>query len=177
MKPTRQQETGMALIALAIIFLFLFLSSCSTKKVVTEYVAVHDTTWISHSDTIRDYKVVRDTVVDWKIITTHDTLHHEVERVVTLNEKGDTISKREWERLWQKIHDLQLSVHNQSHSDSSSYLKAQNDSLRAVLKAQESKKEVKRTTRPRLWEYIVFVALLALWVGLVMWLRRIWKKS
>lgn len=166
----------MVVIVGVIILLLLLLTSCGSKKTITEYVTVHDTTWISRSDTIRDYKVMRDTVVDWKIITTHDTLHHEVERVITINEKGDTISKREWERLWQKIHDLQLSVHNQSHSDSSSYLKAENDSLRAILKAQESKKEVKVTNRPRWWEYIVFVAFLALWIGTIYWLAKIWKK-
>ena len=167
----------MVVIVGVIILLLLLLTSCGSKKTITEYVAVHDTTYISRSDTIRDYRVVRDTIVDWKVITTHDTLHHEKERVIVLNEKGDTISEREWERLWQKIHDLQSSLQRESHTDSSSYLKAQNDSLRAILKAQESKIEVKTTNRLLWWKFIAFITLFALWIGGVSWAIKAWRKS
>ena len=78
MKPTKRQETVMAVIVVLIIHAFLFLTSCSTKKTITEYVTVHDTTYISRSD---------------------------------------TISEREWERLWQKIHELESARHNESHRD------------------------------------------------------------
>lgn len=177
MKPTKRQETVMAVIVALIILAFLFLTSCSTKKTITEYVTVHDTLVVHHSDTLKIIKETRDTIVDWKYITLHDTLRHDRERVIVVNEQGDTISEREWERLWQKIYELESTRHDESHSDSSSYLKAQNDSLRAVLKAQESKKEVKTTNRPRWWEYIVFVALMILWASGVIWALKIWNKK
>ena len=177
MKPTKQKETGMAVIVGVIILLLLWLTSCSTKKVVTEYVTVHDTLVVHHSDTLKIIKETRDTIVDWKYITLHDTLRHDRERVIVVNEQGDTISKREWERLWQKIHELESARHDESHSDSSSYLKAQNDSLRAVLKAQENKKEVKTTNRLLWWEYIAFITLFALWIGGVSWAIKAWRKS
>ena len=177
MKPTKQKETGMAVIVGVIILLLLWLTSCSTKKVVTEYVKVHDTLVVHHSDTLKIIKETRDTIVDWKYITLHDTLRHDRERVIVVNEQGDTISKREWERLWQKIHELESARHDESHSDSSSYLKAQNDSLRAVLKAQENKKEVKTTNRLLWWEYIAFITLFALWIGGVSWAIKAWRKS
>ena len=174
---THKQETGMAVIVGVIILLLLWLTSCSTKKTITEYVTVHDTLVVHHSDTLKIIKETRDTIVDWKYITLHDTLRHDRERVIVVNEQGDTISEREWERLWQKIHELESARHDESHSDSSSYLKAQNDSLRAVLKAQESKKEVKTTNRLLWWEYIAFITLLALWIGGVSWAIKAWRKS
>ena len=177
MKPTKQQETGMAVIVGVIILLLLWLTSCSTKKTITEYVTVHDTLVVHHSDTLKIIKETKDTIVDWKYITLHDTLRHDRERVIVVNEQGDTISKREWERLWQKIHELESARHDESHSDSSSYLKAQNDSLRAVLKAQENKKEVKTTNRLLWWEYIAFITLFALWIGGVSWAIKAWRKS
>lgn len=177
MKPTKRQETVMAVIVALIILAFLFLTSCSTKKTITEYVTVHDTLVVHHSDTLKIIKVTRDTVVDWKYITLHDTLRHDRERVIVVNEQGDTISKREWERLWQKIHELESARHDESHSDSSSYLKAQNDSLRAVLKAQEEKKEVKRTTIPRIWKYGLLVFFCLVFFNVVAWASSLWKKK
>lgn len=174
---TRKQETGMAVITAVVLLLLILLSSCSTKKTITEYVAVHDTLTVHHSDTLKIIRVTRDTIVDWKYITLHDTLHHEKERVIVLNENGDTISQREWEKLWQKIHELESARHNESHSDSSSYLKAQNDSLRAVLKAQEEKKEVKRTTIPRIWQYGLIALFCLVFFNVVSWAASLWKKK
>lgn len=173
MKPTRQQETGIALITAAILLLIILLTmgGCATKKVVEERVYVHDTLYIYHSDTIRDYKVERDTVVDWKVITKHDTLYHEIERAVTLNERGDTISQREWERLWQKIHELESARHDECHSDSASYLQAENDSLQAIIDSrQEQVVEVKKSPLPRIRDMIV--AALIIIVVTVALLRR-----
>ena len=156
---TREQETGMAIIVTAVIITLLLLTSCGTKKTVTKYVTVHDTTYISRSDTIRDYRVVRDTVVDWKVVATHDTLRHEKERVIVVNEQGDTISEREWERLWQKIHELESAKHDESHSDSTAYYKSSRDSLQRILDSQKEKKTVKTKLIP-LWQKGLFFAVI-----------------
>lgn len=174
---TRKQETGMAVIMAVVLLLLILLSSCSTKKTITEYVTVHDTLVVHHSDTLKIIKETKDTIIDWKYITLHDTLRYEKERVIVLDEKGDTISEREWERLWQKIHELESARHDESHSDSSSYLKAQNDSLRAVLKAQKEKKEVKRTTIPRIWKYGIFALFCLVFFNVVSWAASLWKKK
>lgn len=177
MKPTKRQETVMAVIVVLIILAFLFLTSCSTKKTITEYVTVHDTLIVHHSDTLKIIKETKDTIIDRNFITLHDTLHYEKERVIVVNEQGDTISEREWERLWQKIHELESARHDESHNDSSSYLKAQNDSLRAVLKAQESVKETKRTTIPRAWEYGLLALFCLVFFNVVSWVALLWKKK
>ena len=65
------------------------LTGCKTKS-VTEYVAVHDTT----------YSVTRDTVTKIKTEYSHDTLRIEVEKIVTLNEGGDTIRVALYRDRW-----------------------------------------------------------------------------
>ena len=157
MKPTSEQETGMALIAVVIILLFLFLSSCSTKKTITEYVAVHDTLTVHKRDTIRDvvYKTHTDTVTNTEVHT------------YTLNNVGDTIKEIHHYHNTEKV----IVV------DSTDRYRATVDSLRAVLKAQESKKEVKTTNRPRWWEYVVFICFLAFWIVGVSWVVKAWKKN
>lgn len=157
MRPTRQQETGMVVIVAVVILLLLWLTSCSTKKVVTEYVTVHDTLTVHKSDTIRDvvYKTHTDTVTNTEVHT------------YTLNNIGDTVKEIHHYHNTEKV----IVV------DSTDRYRATVDSLRAVLKSQESKKEVKRTTRPRWWEYVIFVALLALWTGGAAWAMKIWTKK
>ena len=157
---TRQQGTGMAVIAGVIILLLVLLSSCSTKKTITEYVTVHDTLVVGHTDTLR---IVSHTIK-------RDTIREATIQYVTIRQDSDKVDTI-------KVETVRDHYHTYFVHDSIDTYKAVADSLRAVLKAQEAKKEVKVTNRPRWWEYIVFVALLALWVGLVMWLRRIWKKS
>ena len=155
---THKQETGMAIIMAVVLLLLILLSSCSTKKTVTEYVTVHDTLTIHHSDTLKIIRETRDTIVDWKSIILRDTVRYEKERVIVVDEKGDTLNQREVEKLWQKINELESTHHDESHNDNFTYLKAQNDSLRAALKAQENKKEVKTIKRPQLWEFGVLIA-------------------
>lgn len=65
------------------------LSSCRTKS-ITEYVAVHDTT----------YSVARDTVTKIKTDYSHDTLRIETERVIKVNEKGDTVFVALYKDRW-----------------------------------------------------------------------------
>ena len=129
------------------------LTSCAVRKTVTETLYVHDTTYVSHYDSVHGNRVVRDSVIDWRVNFIHDTLHHEIERVIVLNEKGDTIRQREIERLWEKFHDLQSSLRQESRTDSTSYLKTQNDSLRAVLKEHEKQQKTVTKKEPP-WKWI-----------------------
>lgn len=152
-----EHETGMAIIAVVIILLFLFLSSCSTKKTITEYVAVHDTLIVTHTDTLMQTKVqtVRDTVTNTEVHT------------YTLNNVGDTVKE---------IHHY----HNSEKTivvDSTDRYKAVVDSLRAALVAKESTKEVKVTNRPRWWEYAILVGFLLLWIGGIMWVAKAWRRD
>lgn len=157
---TRQQETGMAIIGAAVMIIFVILltmCSCATKKVVEERVYVHDTVTVHKSDTVVDvvYKTHTDTVTNTEVHT------------YTLNNVGDTVKEIHHYHNTEKV----IVV------DSTDRYRATVDSLRAVLKAQENKKEVKTTNRPRWWEYIVFVLFLSFWVGGVAWAVKAWKKD
>lgn len=147
----------MVVIVGAIILAFLFLTSCSTKKTITEYVAVHDTLNVTHTDTLMQTKVqtVRDTVTNTEVHT------------YTLNNVGDTVKE---------IHHY----HNSERTivvDSTDRYKATVDSLRAALRAQESVKEVKVTNRPRWWEYIVLVAFCLAWIFGISIAVKIWRNK
>ena len=80
---------GVWLLSLAV----LMLTGCKTKT-VTEYISVHDTLRIHQTDTC--YKV--------KTEYSHDTLRIEVEKIVTVNQGGDTIKleiyKDRWRDRW-----------------------------------------------------------------------------
>jgi hypothetical protein len=147
----------MAVIVAVVIILLLWLTSCSTKKVVTEYVTVHDTLIVHKSDTIKDvvYKTHTDTVTNKEVHT------------YTLNNVGDTVKE---------IHHY----HNSERTivvDSTDRYKATVDSLRAALRAQESVKEVKVTNRPRWWEYIVLVAFCVAWIFGISIAVKIWRNK
>lgn len=151
MKPTSEQETGMAIIAVEIILLFLFLSSCSTKKTITEYVTVHDTLTVHKSDTIRDvvYKTHTDTVTNTEVHT------------YTLNNVGDTIKEVHHFHYTEKTVVL----------DSTYRYKAKIDSLQAIIDSrQEQVVEVKKSPLPSIRDMIV--AALIIIVVTVALLRR-----
>ena len=151
MKPTSEQETGMAIIAVVIILLFLFLSSCSTKKTITEYVTVHDTLTVHKSDTIRDvvYKTHTDTVTNTEVHT------------YTLNNVGDTIKEVHHFHYTEKTVVL----------DSTYRYKAKIDSLQAIIDSrQEQVVEVKKSPLPSIRDMIV--AALIIIVVTVALLRR-----
>ena len=67
----------------------LMLSGCRTKT-VTEYISVHDTLRIHQTDTC--YKVKTEYI--------HDTLRIEVEKIVTVNQGGDTIKLEVYKDRW-----------------------------------------------------------------------------
>lgn len=73
-----------------VLFLLLnMLVGCKTKT-VTEYVAVHDTTLVSKTDTL----------VKVKTEFSHDTLRVETEKIITITEKGETLKVVEWRDRW-----------------------------------------------------------------------------
>ena len=56
---TRRQESGMAIITVAVLITIILLSlcSCSTKQHVVETVYVHDTVTVHKSDTVKIVRV------------------------------------------------------------------------------------------------------------------------
>lgn len=75
--------------AFVFILLISLLTGCRTKTLV-EYISVHDTLRISE----------KDTVLKIKTEFTHDTLRIETEKVVTVNEKGDTVFVALYKDRW-----------------------------------------------------------------------------
>lgn len=67
----------------------LMLTGCKTKTLV-EYIEKHDTLRISKTDTL----------VKVKTEFSHDTLRIEVEKIVTINEGGDTIRLEVYKDRW-----------------------------------------------------------------------------
>lgn len=133
---TKKQENGMAIIAIAAILLLLFLSSCSTSKTVTEYIYVHDTLTVSHSDTIRDVKYLHQT----------DTVTNTESHFYTLNNVGDTVREVHYFHNTEKV----------VYVDSTERYRAVVDSLRSVIDQRKQKTTVKRTAVP-LWKKATFL--------------------
>ena len=155
MRPTSEQETGMAIIAVVIILLFLFLSSCSTKKTITEYVAVHDTLTVHKSDTIRDV-----------VYKTHtDTIRETITREIVIRQDS---AKR--------LDTIRINTYNDRYryvyvGDSSRAYRSVVDTLKAVIDKSKEKETVKKTTRPRTWELIVFGVFIVVVISLVWKIR------
>lgn len=144
----RRRETGMAVIFAVFIILLMsaicLLSSCTTKqKVVTEYVAVHDTIHTHHTDTIRDVRVV----------TLTDTVKYVEKHELTVNNVGDTIKEIHHYYDRQTI----------TCVDSTYRYKAERDSLKAALDKSQSKEKVIVKTKflIRWWEWVLFFSFLA----------------
>ena len=150
MRPTRQQETGMAVIVAVVILLLLWLTSCSTKKVVTEYVAVHDTLIVHKSDTIRDvvYKTHTDTI--------RETITREIVIRQDSTNKSDTIRINTFNDRYRYVY----------VGDSSRAYRSVVDTLKAVIDKSKEKETIKKT-KPRTWEFIVFGVFIVVVVSLI----------
>ena len=129
-----------AFVWLAVTALAVMCCSCTTKKVVTEYVTVHDTLTVHKSDTIKDvvYKTHTDTVVEKEVHT------------YTLNNVGDTVKE---------IHHFH-STEKVIIVDSTDRYRSIVDSLRAVIDSQKSKEVVKTKERIPAWQYGLFIGIL-----------------
>lgn len=149
---TRQQETGMAVIGMAVMLLIVLLTmcSCATKKVVEERVYVHDTVTVHKSDTVVDvvYKTHTDTVTNTEVHT------------YTINNVGDTIKE---------VHHFHFSEKTVV-VDSTYRYKAKIDSLQAIIDSRQEQVEVKKSSGQSTLQMIV--AALIIIVVTVALLRR-----
>lgn len=153
-----KQLTGFVVITgifLMLVIAVCALCSCNTKKkVITEYVTVHDTIHTHKTDTLREvsYQVRVDTV---RQTETH---------TITLNNVGDTI------REIHHYHDSEKVI----VVDSTNLYKATIDSLRAALVVEANKvKEITKTKHiVKWWEWILIVGIVC---GLVYGAKQINK--
>ena len=120
---TRRQESGMAIITVAVLITIILLSlcSCSTKQHVVETVYVHDTVFSHHTDTVVDVKIVHHT----------DTVRGHESHTYTINNVGDTV--KEFHYFYEK--------ETTKTVDSTYRYKAERDSLRHALHEEQSKEK------------------------------------
>ena len=176
---TRKQE-NVILWVIAIALLLIIFSCRTRKEVVTETIHTHDTVMVHKTDTVREVKLQIDSFIDWKYITIFDTVYHEREKELVLNEQGDTIKHKEKENLWHKTHENEATQHNESHTDSTAYYKAENEKLRqALIKEQTKTKEIKKNLIIPWWVWVVLPTILMLGVfGIVRWvIQKKWHLS
>lgn len=112
-------------------FLFSFLiTGCGTTH-ESELLEIHDTITAAHVDTVRQY--IKQTV--------YDTIHQHTERIVTVNERGDTVKEVNNNYYKERI----------IERDSSSYYRHMIDSLMKSL-MQNHDKEAVTEKKPSFWE-------------------------
>lgn len=150
--------TGFAIIAAIFLIVFIAVSmlcSCTTKqKVVTEFVTVHDTIHSHHTDTLRDVKEFHHS----------DTVYKMTERLVTLNSEGLPIKEVNNHYYYEK----------ETVRDSTSYYKAERDSLRAAQNKAEGKTKVVVKTR-NVFPWYNWLVILAIMAILVYMAKRLYR--
>ncbi len=134
-----KEKIPLYIVAAFVLFLLATaLAGCRTKT-VTEYMAVHDTT----------YSVTRDTVTKIKTEYSHDTLRIETEKVVTVNVAGDTVKVVEVRDRWRDRWNVRTDT----------VYKAKTDTIYKVTEAAREKQTVtKRPLWERLWVFAVVLA-------------------
>lgn len=137
-----ERETGigcMTALVLVIVISLLAMCSCGSRKVVTEYMAVHDTLIVTHADTVA--------VDKWHV--RHDTLRIETEKVVTLLQPSDKSLPAETVRVenstfhWQHIADVNIETRFVSKVDS----------ILRAMDARHDKEKVKTKIPTEYWLY------------------------
>lgn len=172
---TRKQE-NVILWVIAIILLLIIFSCRTRKEVVTETIHTHDTLMVHKTDTVKEIKLKVDSFIDWKYITIFDTVYHEREKELVLNEQGDTIKQKEKENLWHKTHENETTQHSESHTDSTSFYKAENEKLRqALIKEQSKEKVIKKSIEIPWWAWVVSPLILLMGGGFIV--RKILNKK
>lgn len=139
---TRQQETGMAIIVTAVIIILLLLTSCGTRKTVTEYVYTHDTIVTHRTDTIRD--------VVYKVKT--DTIRETIVREITIRQ--DSTGKHDTIRI-NTVNDHYRYVYE---GDSSASYRSAVDSILSAIHQTKQKEVVKTKPLIPLWQKGLFLA-------------------
>ena len=121
----------------------LLITGCGTTH-ESELLEIHDTITANHVDTVTQY--VSKTV--------HDTIHHHMERIVTVNEKGDTI--RETNNNYYYQHTIER--------DSDAYYRHLIDSLvKSLNQNHEHEKTVEKSSswwELWKWKIIAFAAII-----------------
>lgn len=125
----RQMSSRIGCLPILLLCIALSFVGCKTIR-QTEYVAIHDTLHVHHSDTVREYKIK----------TVHDTIRESSNHILTLNEKGDTI------REYHYYHEKEKIV----EKDSTDKYKSSIDSLKSVLNKIHEKEKVTEK-KPSFW--------------------------
>ena len=152
-----KRASGMILLTavlwMVVVAAVVIMCSCTGKKVVTEYVTVHDTLMVTHSDTI-----VRD-----RIVVKRDTLREVTVREVTL--MRDTAGHTDTIRI-ETVSDHYRYVYE---GDSSSVYRNGIDSILKVLDKQREKSTVK--TKPLIpwWQYGIAILIIG---GFCVWVLK-----
>lgn len=138
------RENGMGCIAIiawiCLISIIYMACSCTTTKLRTEFITVHDTLRVSHTDTIRDVKVVQVT----------DTVKQKEVHTITINNVGDTIKEEHHYHDTEKVFVV----------DSTNRYKASRDSLSKALHEEKEKVKVIQDNLALIKQKILFVIIL-----------------
>lgn len=108
----------------------LFFLGCATTR-ETEFVAIHDTLTVHHSDTVREYKLK----------TLYDTVHQFTERLVTMDADGNVVREVNNHYYHEKV----------VEKDSVNIYKALLDSIKQSLNINHEKETVVEK-KPSFWE-------------------------
>jgi len=155
-----RQENGMIAIAVGVLFIIIALlafTSCATKKkVVKELEYVHDTLFISHTDTFM--------VERWN--TRHDTVQMLTERVVTLMQNDKTLP----------ADTIKVVVNNDRYhyayvKDSTMTARSVVDSLLKVLDQRHESEKMTVKTEPPWIQRLIFLLI----IGLIVFIILKWK--
>lgn len=124
------------------------LSSCRTKT-VTEYVSVHDTLRVTKTDTC--YKV--------RTEFSHDTLRIEVEKIITLNQGGDTIRLEVYKDRWR----------DRVVNKTDTLIEHKTDTIYRVVESEHEKTTVKELSWWERWEYRLLAIVLLCMLAYILW--------
>lgn len=137
-----ERETGigcMTAFVLIIVISLFAMCSCGSRKTITEYVSVHDTLIVTHSDTV--------SVDRWHI--RHDTLRIETERIVTLLQPDKSVPA-ETVRIETNNRVTEKEVTN----DSTSLMIAKMDSIKRALDAFHDRETEKTKNSIPWWGWL-----------------------
>lgn len=137
------------LLWLAVVWGIILVAFCLTgcrAKMITEYVAVHDTLRTVQTDTVRDVHVVVKT----------DTLRQLETHYFTVNQFGDTI------REVHHYHEVAKTV----VVDSTDRYQSKVDSLQAIVDRLSTKEVIKQPTWWERWKRVIDIIITLVFVGL-----------
>jgi len=135
----------MAIIVTAVIIILLLLTSCGTRKTVTEYVYTHDTIVTHRTDTIRD--------VVYKVKT--DTIRETIVREITIRQ--DSTGKRDTIRI-NTVNDHYRYVYE---GDSSASYRSAVDAILQAIHNSKEKETVKVKPLIPWWQKGIFLLVIA----------------